>query len=302
MGQPMTNLKHIHPLVVDTLAGQSYAPKKDRIGVTTLAGPPLCRQLRFKYHPYLTVDASEQLWALLGTVAHKVILQNPSFGWTFETKVTRQIRKDWPTLTGYIDGYNFLTGELIDFKMTSVWSIIFGLKDGKPDWSAQLNMYAAMCRLLGANVTKLNDIAIMRDHQASKCLSDKDYPETPFYTFPSKLWTDAEAEEYIMHRFDLHTKKATECTDEEKWKKADSFAVMKTGGKRAAKVESVKADADAWISRQKKPDDYVVEVRPGGCGKCEKYCSVREVCPFSPCYNQTLVKRVYDYEKKMGMN
>ena len=294
----LTNEKNVHQLIADTVLQSSYAPNPNRIGVTTLAGPPLVRQLRFKYHPYLSVDVAEQLWALLGTTAHKVLLDNPKFGWVFETKLTHQLRPEWPTLTGYVDGYNFLTGEVLDFKMTSVWSIIYGIKDGKPDWEQQLNVYGRMIALQGGKVTKLQDVAILRDHNGGEALRNKDYPETPFYNFPSKIWTPQEADEFIQHRFELHTSKACECTPEEKWLKPDTFAVMKGKNKKASKVEALKADAETWISNQKKPEEYRIDVRKGEAGKCLKYCSVRTVCPFSPMYDKGLVKRVHDFEAK----
>lgn len=284
----ITNEKNVHPLIVDFIKNQRYAPKKDTIGVTTLIGPPLVRQLRYKFWEYLDSDVSESLWALFGTMFHSQMEKCKIPGWTYELRMEKQIHPKFPKLVGYSDAYNYLTKELIDFKVTSVWTIIYGLKDGKSEWEQQLNVYRYLLNGMGIDVNSSNVLAILRDWQASKAEKEKDYPESPFFTYPIKLWTPKEAESFINERVQAHSKAAKECTDEEKWLKPTTYAAKKKANKTASggKVTENLTEAEQFIAKQEKPDLWEIEVRKGEASKCIKYCAVREFCPYSPCFNK----------------
>ena len=288
----LTNVKNVHPLIAGFVEGQSYSPKINRIGVTTLIGPPLVRQLRFRFHKHIISDVSEYLWAFFGTSFHRAMESNKIPGWVYEVKGEKKFGKGYPDLVGYMDAYNFLTKELVDFKVTSVWSIIYGLKDGKPEWDQQTNIYAYLLNLLGMDVKELNIIAILRDWQASKAEQEKDYPSSPFYTHNIKLSDKKSTEEFVKYRMDLHMKPGVECTPEEKWIKPTMYAAKKKANKTASggKVTDSLPQAEKFIASQKDPSIWEIDVRKGEATKCLKYCGVRTVCPFSPCFD----KKLYD--------
>jgi hypothetical protein len=67
-----------------------------------------------------------------------------------------------------------------------------------------------------------------------------------------------------------------ECSDEERWTKPDTWAVMKKGAKRATKVfdnvDAAKSHADGLGA------GYGIVKRDGGRTRCENYCSVADFC------------------------
>jgi hypothetical protein len=84
----------------------------------------------------------------------------------------------------------------------------------------------------------------------------------------------------LHERVSLHQNTAPEpCTDAERWKRPDVFAVQKTGGKRALKLFTIKADAEHWLTQQSDKDKMWVEDRLGEYIRCSSYCSVSHVCP-----------------------
>ena len=95
----LTNVKNVHSLITGFVEGQNYSPKINRIGVTTLIGPPLVRQLRFRFHKHLISDVSEYLWAFFGTSFHKAMETNKIPGWVYEVKrsLVKAIQTLWVT-------------------------------------------------------------------------------------------------------------------------------------------------------------------------------------------------------------
>ena len=86
--------------------------------------------------------------------------------------------KGW-TISGAIDlqeiheENGFATVTVSDYKVTSVWSVIYG----KEEWVNQLNCYAWLVRQAkGLSVTKLRIIAILRDWQRRRAEESGDYP------------------------------------------------------------------------------------------------------------------------------
>jgi hypothetical protein len=73
-----------------------------------------------------------------------------------------------------------------------------------------------------------------------------------------------------------------ECSDEERWTKPDTWAVMKKGAKRAVKVFDNNKDAVdhmlAMIPKSLLVGQYHIQERKGGRTRCENYCSVADFC------------------------
>jgi hypothetical protein len=91
------------------------------------------------------------------------------------------------------------------------------------------------------------------------------------------IWPDAVAEEYIRERVQLHQEardgSAKPCTDEERWYTGDSWAVTKPNAKRAYRVYKNRQEAE-----DNKPDDMIVEHRPGEYKRCAQYCEAAPFC------------------------
>jgi hypothetical protein len=86
-----------------------------------------------------------------------------------------------------------------------------------------------------------------------------------------------EATAYVDSRLKLHRDagegKEVRCSDEERWAKPDSWAVVKDGNKRAASVHSSEADATTNLK-----GGYHIEKRPGESVRCNGYCLAADFC------------------------
>jgi hypothetical protein len=177
----------------------------------------------------------------------------------------------------------FVTPVISDIKVTSVYSFLLG---EKPEWINQLNVYAWCYGKIGFNVSALRIDAILRDWMRSKTLRDPDYPPIPFMTVDIPIWDWPDAEQYIHDRVALHleaerTMTAPVCTDEERWGKPTTYAVIKKGNKRAARVLDSMEAAQDWADFNI-GGKYEIQERPGSYTKCESYCLVRGICEHNP--------------------
>jgi hypothetical protein len=137
----------------------------------------------------------------------------------------------------------------------------------------------------GRDVRSVRIIAVLRDWQRREAQFKPEYPQAPVVSVDIPLWPEEQAMGYMQERVTLHqdaqllwdTQEAVvECSDEERWTKPTTYAVMKKGAKRATKVfdnvDDAKAHADTLGS------GYSVTTREGGRTRCENYCSVAEFC------------------------
>ena len=74
-----------------------------------------------------------------------------------------------------------------------------------------------------------------------------------------------------------------DCTPEERWASPPTFAVMKTGLKRALRLFDTLAEAEAFRLEQKAAEGadnrkFQVIQRPIEYRRCESYCRVAHVC------------------------
>ena len=93
--------------------------------------------------------------------------------------------------------------------------------------------------------------------------------------------------EFIEERVKLHQDAEADflingilppCSDEERWKKNDTFRVMKKGRKSAVRVLSSQEEADEFMDGHKDKKLLQVEMAEGQSVRCESYCSVSQFC------------------------
>lgn len=279
----ITNKFNLPDTFVSFARDGKYDKGASDISVTTLIDAPRVNILKQQRHGDIEVDVSDMVWPLFGTAVHHMLESSaPRGNVTMEERLFVNIN-NW-VVSGQID-HQEENGGLIyisDYKVTSVWSVIYG----KEDWVRQLNCYAHMVRLAkGRDVGGVRIIAILRDWQRREAQFKPDYPQSPVAVVDIPLWDAAQAQAYMEERVHLHqdaqmqwdTREAVvECSDEERWTKPDTWAVMKTGAKRATKVFDNEADAKAHADSLGRA--YGMVKRPGGRTRCEQYCSVAEFC------------------------
>ncbi len=292
-----TNKHNLPNSLVKALIGKQYDITKFNpynVSVTTLINPPRINQLQRRHWHVLEDDASNRLWMLLGTAVHAV-LERATDKHSFTEETLRERIGEY-TLTGRPDRYDSIAKAVQDYKITSSWSIIFGKKEGKPEWAQQANIYAWLYNKAGFEVKELKIIAILRDWQQSKAWQNKDYPQIPIAIVKLKLWSTEEQERYIKERIDIHDKarkladnKLPLCTPEERWAKAETYAIFKvknleTGetNKKATKVVDTKKEANKYIEGMAELNDYEfkVEKREGEDIRCQSYCACNVKCNY----------------------
>ena len=172
-----TNVHNLPDPVMKALAADSYDSGKVNSSVTTLIDSPQIKILTRKHKDDIKIDVSERVWSVLGTAVHNIFEDHASGSYLSEERLFTEV-KGWK-ISGAIDIQK--TEEdgsvtILDYKCTSVWSIIFG----KDSWAEQLNFYAYLVRKCkNLQVNKLQIVAVLRDWKQSEAEFKPDYPKSP---------------------------------------------------------------------------------------------------------------------------
>lgn len=281
----ITNETNLPRPIVDSLAFDDYDRGDSNRSVTQLIDAPQIAILR-KENEY-SMDAADMAWLVLGKAMHhwfEIHTRNTSEQ-TAEERLFAEV--DGWTISGAIDIQNHRrTVRLVDYKCTSVWSIIYG----KEDWEQQLNVYAWLVDVSGGKpVDRLQICAILRDWSRHK-VGTQDYPQAPIVMVDVPLWSFKQRDTFVRERVAIHQAAEFDrlvgnplphCTAKERWYKPGKIAVKKKGNKRAMKLFDDIEDAERY--REENETDKVkleIEVRDGAATRCEEnYCGVAEFCP-----------------------
>ena len=277
----ITNHTALPEPVFQALTRSDYTKGSSNRSVTQLIDSPRVRILRKENDDHISEDAADMLWSVLGTAVHKMFEDNEVEGHISEERLYAEV-EGW-VISGAIDVQR---GEadgkvtVLDYKCTSAWSVIYG----KPEWDKQLNFYAWLvehCKDI--EVGKLQIVAVLRDWQRKKAEVDSQYPQAPIVMVDIPLWSFEERDAYVRGRVKIHQDAEFQrltgedlppCSSEERWKREDSFAVKKSGNKRALRVFDSMEQAEEYMK-----DGMEIEVRKGKCVRCEdNYCKVAEFC------------------------
>lgn len=254
------------------------------ISVTQLISPPQLRWLFIRHNDKLEEDVVDNIWRLLGSAVHGILERAVSK----HSADLQEERLDTTTAGWVWSGQTDIwehPGVLMDYKVTSVWASMFGIKD---EWSAQLNMLAYLYRKAGFAVNDLFIVAIFRDWHLSKVMTNKNYPPVPAEKIQIPMWTEQEIVKYVTERITLHKEsehlpdeELPPCSASERWQKETKYAIKKNKNMKASKVCGSKDEAIMFASelQEKHPKDtYKIEVRHGENTRCEHYCPVKAYC------------------------
>lgn len=263
-----------------------YTHTEKRYSVTALLKGTREAILQRRHDDEIQQDVADMAWLIFGTAVHSV-LENAQETSTQlkENKIIVPMPNGYE-VSGIFDLYDDATGTVTDYKTASVWKVIY------VDWDDYRNQTLAYCWLLrqiGFDARRGEVVALLKDHSKSKAEHESGYPQFPIYRIgwdftdvdfdgmgkfiAAKLREIEEAEKLPDDQLPL-------CTKEERWGKADSWAVKKAGNKRAAKVHDSQEAAEHHAAQlaEQQGCAYEVEYRPGEDTKCMKYCSAREFC------------------------
>lgn len=261
----ITNRMNLPAALVD--ACQPYPPTPGRYGVTELVGPPMLAKLRRERWDELSEDVADRLWAIMGTAMHGILAEHGQADELTEERLTVEI--GGVRVSGKPDTYS-ADGTLSDWKFTTVYS--YG--ETKPEWVAQLNVYAHLLRAHGFPVNRLQIVAIYRDW--SKRHEMQGIPHAAIIDVP--LWAADVTDRYLAGRIAAHqAEDPPVCTAAERWDRPTTYAVMKAGRKSALRVLESRESAESWKAIN--GGDSIVE-RPGESIRCTGYCPVRAFCGY----------------------
>lgn len=289
-----TNAHGLPEPIYRAIVNRPYSSEADA-SVTQLYKPMQMLALERKYRGQLYRDISEELYALLGTAAHKVL----EFGFDTETETYFvRVETDFGEVEVPLEGFKpqlletrlFMAAEgitvsgqvdlleedgtLSDYKTTSVYSFLL---ENKPEWEFQLNVYGLLAHLNGHHVTKLQIVGLLRDWTKSKSYQS-DYPEVPITVREIPLWplekTVAEVKGRVTNFKRMLDGEYEPCTPEERWATNDTWAVKKKGNKSAEKVCDSEVAAQDYIERNRGEAKYAVVKESSG--RAVKIFDVRE--------------------------
>ena len=283
-----TNKHNIPIEIIRAVENDSYSKGDSVKSITGLLQPPQISILNEEHSDKITQDISERIWILLGQSVHSILERaNENELDTLTEERMYATVYGW-RISGQTDSISLEDNTLKDYKVTSAWTVMNALKDEKPEWAQQLNCYGWLAKQAGKTIDQLNIIAISRDWSKFQYeRSGGDYPPAPVTVINIPMWTDEEQQNFIEERVSLHQDAEAEflisgtlppCSDEERWKKEDTYRVVKAGRKSALRVLDSQKKADKYISGHKDEKNLSVELALGKSVRCESYCPVAEFC------------------------
>ena len=281
----ITNKFNLPQPLVSAVLDDEYSKGDSVLSVTQLISSPRIVLLQDVNADNLSVDVVDRVPALLGTAVHKILEKGCKDipGYFVEERLFAEILgwKISGAVDLQIDNGNG-TWSIEDYKCTSVYSVM----DEKIEWIQQLNCYAYLAGIMGRRVTKLRIVAILRDWQRKQAGLKPDYPECQVVGVDIPLWSHKEQEDFIYRRVSLHqaAKKAFDngepipyCTDQERWMRGETWAVMKEGRKSAVKLHD--SEEEARDTAERLGAGHSVDHRPGSPIRCAgNYCMVAHWC------------------------
>jgi hypothetical protein len=281
----ITNKFNLPQPFVDLVSGDTYSKGESDITTTGLAQPPKIAELTRRHGNEITMDASEKVWTMMGTANHYVLeqiaLKNPE-RYIAESRFYLDV--DGVKLGGQIDLFDRETETLWDYKVSSVYK---AMSDDKLEWTKQANVNKLLCEHNGIHPKKLAVLLVCKDWKRKEAEFKADYPKCAILEIPLPIWREEETLAYIKSRINLHNlakmvsneDEIPVCTEEERWAKPTTWAVLKErGAKRAVNggIFQSQLEAEEFSRRI----NGHVEKRAGSHTRCESYCQVRNWCNF----------------------
>lgn len=281
----LTNKLNLPRSIENAVRNDPYNKGDAHISVTGLIGPARKRAIEIQHADEITEDVSDRIWALIGQVGHGILERADDTGWCEERLFIE--RHGW-RISGSFDRYcleqiaiaNRKLFCLDDYKFTSSYSVANGIK---PEWEAQLNIYALMLREHGYKVEYQRIVAILRDWQKSKAKHTKEYPQQAVAVLPVEMWKRDRTEQYIKERLIAHGNaqhKLPECSPEERWEKPATYAILKRGASKAVSLHSSTTEAVEALKAQPAATSgaYSMSERPAEQRRCQDYCNAFPFC------------------------
>lgn len=157
----------------------------------------------------------------------------------------------------------------------------------RTQWEREAQIQAFILHHNEMEVKSAMAVMVFKDYSAAQKSKAASYPSSSTQTIPLNLGDPVKTEAYIHERLRMHNLseqgELPECTAEDRWATADSYAVIRP---HAEKRNVVKKDlatlqgAMDWINENSIiASNCVPDIVPGESRRCKEYCPVRHVCP-----------------------
>lgn len=271
----ITNRLNLPDALVRAVVNDSYSPGDGHFTATGLLKPARQVMLQKQYSSELEEDVSDRIWSLLGQATHTV-LERAGGNEIKEQRLYADI--DGWSVSAQIDNLCLESGTLTDYKVTTSWKF----KKNKPpdaDYIHQLNIQAEILRHNNYDIKGLYIVGILRDWSKLEAQRNADYPQLQVVKQQIPMWASEQVVAFIKMRISSFLNSheiLPNCTSVEMWERDSQWAVTKKGQKRAVKLFSSPAAAEAFWRIT--PDAYDIKHRPGERIRCNNYCSVNKYC------------------------
>jgi hypothetical protein len=275
----ITNKQNLPAPIVALLSRNYYSKGASQYSVTELMSPPKIRRLREQYDADMEIDVTKMIASQLGTFMHGKLEAKEVEGYTNEERIFTEV--DGIVISGAIDLQQQVEGGvvIIDYKFVKAWSV----KQGKDDWTTQLNIYKWLVESVKRVPVKgLQICAIIKDYSAHD--TSEGYPEAEAVMIDIPMWDSVTTEAYVRKRLEMHRnakvnhefgEELQACTDEERWMSETVFAVKREGRKSAIRLFKTIEEATELAEKEK----GYVETRQGEPKRCTgDFCGVSKWC------------------------
>ncbi len=295
-----TNRKNLPEIIVRAVTNDPYTKGDSDYSATQLIKPAHQNRLQEQHADDVVEDVADRLWSIYGSAHHYILEQAADGSDLVEKRFFSTI--SGKRISAQIDHYK--DGIISDWKLTSAYKVKKAITEQDyEDWEQQLNIQAYLMESDGYDVKGLRIGAMVRDWTPYSFKTEQGYPDQIEY-IEIPLWPIHERLAFIIKRIEA-MESPEPCTRVERWQPDPDFAVMKTGGTRALKVEKSFIDAfmycemKRWIETPDQPptcvedlndmlhDGHEIIERTGPNRRCENYCNVKDFCKF---YQDTYAK------------
>lgn len=270
-----TNRLDLPQPLVDLIINDDYSKGDADYSITELLDSPRIRRLTEKHWDEITIDVSDRLFALYGKLIHKLLEQAER---TALSEKRYFMEVDGVKISGQVDRLVLWKGILQDYKFVGVYKLQSGVPE---DYHWQVNCYGYLLARNGIDVRKMEIIGMLRDWKKSlavKSLPEK-YPQGSVVKPSVNIEPFSFVRKFIGNRIKLHksSKRLLPlCTNKERWKDPDIWAVIPIGKKRA--VAKYPSAMEAKEHVKKHPGAYEIERRCFQAKRCELFCDVAPWC------------------------
>jgi hypothetical protein len=272
----LTNKSGLPDVLVKAIKNDNYTKGESDFSVTELLQPPRLRALKTRHFHEIEEDAEDKLYSLYGQLVHLLIERAAHEGEIAEKRFFAKFGNG-VTVSAQVDSLSITSGVLTDWKFVTAWKFKGG-RAADELWTAQLNMQLEILRQNGHDAKAIQIVGLIRDFSKPEARRNESYPQSPVVVAPIEMWEREKTQEFINERIKMHTASALslpECSKEDRWATDDTYALMKKGQKRAVKLFTDKAEAEAAAQNLAQ---HFVEFREGEPKRCAMYCPVNKFC------------------------